>query len=89
MLFDSAVGYEYLSMIDGYFGYNQIFIAKKDVPKMTFRFPVAIGTYEWVVMPSGHKNVRATCQRAMNAMFHDFIENFMQIYIDDIVIKSS
>ena len=89
MLVDSAAGYEYLSMLDGYSGYNQIFIADEDVPKTAFRCPGALGTYEWVVMPFGLKNVGATYQRAMNAMFHDFIEHFMQIYIDDIVIKSS
>lgn len=42
-----------------------------------------------VVMPFGLKNVGATYQRAVNSMFHDFIETFMQVYIDDIVIKSS
>ena len=36
MLVDSAVGFEYLSMLDGYSGYNQIFIIDEDVPMMTF-----------------------------------------------------
>ena len=40
-------------------------------------------------MPFGLKNARATYQRAMNLMFHDFIGKFMQVYIDDIVLKSS
>ncbi|XP_050896003.1 uncharacterized protein LOC127102699 [Lathyrus oleraceus] len=40
-------GYEYLSMLDGYSGYNQIFIAEEDVPKIAFRCPGALGTYEW------------------------------------------
>ena len=40
-------------------------------------------------MPFGLKNAGATYQRAMNSIFHDFIEIFMQIYIDDIVVKSS
>src|ERR1051325_7259 len=88
MLIDSAAGFEYLSMLDGYSGYNQIFIAKDDVSKTAFRCPRALGTYEWVVMPFGLKNAGATYQRAMNTIFHDFIESFMQIYIDDIVIKS-
>src|ERR1051325_6365364 len=88
MLIDSAAGYEYLSMLDGYSGYNQIFIAEDDVPKTAFRCPGALGTYEWVVMPFGLKNAGATYQRAMNTIFHDFIETFMQIYIDDIVVKS-
>src|SRR3954466_481182 len=87
MLVDSAAGFEYLSMLDGYSGYNQIFIAEEDVFKTAFRCPGAIGTYEWVVMPFGLKNVGATYQRAMNSIFHDFIETFMQVYIDDIVVK--
>jgi hypothetical protein len=39
MLVDSAAGFEYLSMLDGYSGYNQIFIANEDVPKTSFRCP--------------------------------------------------
>ena len=53
-----------------------------------FSFPPITGTYKWVVMPFGLKNAGATYQRAMNSIFHDFIETFMQVYIDDIVIKS-
>jgi len=89
MLVDSAAGFEYLSMLDGYSGYNQIFIAEEDVSKTAFQYPGALGCYEWLVMPFGLKNVGATYQRAMNSMFHDFIEKFMQVYIDDIVVKSS
>ena len=89
MLVDSAAGFEYLSMLDGYSGYNQIFIAEEDVAKTAFRCPGALGTYEWVVMPFGLKNAGETYQRAMNSIFHDFIETFMQVYIDDIVIKST
>jgi hypothetical protein len=89
MLVDSAAGYEYLSMLDGYFGYNQIYIAEEDVSKTAFRCPGALGCYEWIVMPFGLKNDGACYQRAMNSMFHDFIKKFMQIYIDDIVVKSS
>ncbi|KAK2455906.1 hypothetical protein QL285_003321 [Trifolium repens] len=89
MLVDSAAGFEFLSMLYGYSGYNQIFIAEEDVSKTAFRCPGALGTYEWVVMPFGLKNAGATYQRAMNSMFHDFIDTFMQVYIDDIIIKSS
>ncbi|XP_050914580.1 uncharacterized protein LOC127129439 [Lathyrus oleraceus] len=78
MLVDSAAGHEYLSMLDGYSGYNQIFIAEEDVSKTAFRCPGEIGTYEWIVMPFGLKNVGATYQRAMNSIFHDYIETFMQ-----------
>jgi len=89
MLVDSAAGYEYLSMLDVYSGYNQIYIAKENVSKIAFRSLGALGCYEWIVMPFGLKNVGACYQRAMNSMFHDFIGKFMQIYINDIVVKSS
>ncbi|MCH79701.1 hypothetical protein A2U01_0000455, partial [Trifolium medium] len=88
MLFDSASGNEILSLMDGYSGYNQIFIPKEDVPKTAFRCPEAIGNFEWTVMPFGLKNAGATYQRAMNLIFHDFINDFMQVYIDDVVVKS-
>src|ERR1051325_8282716 len=88
MLIDSAAGFEYLSMLDGYSGYNQIFTTEEDVAKTAFRCPGALGTYEWVVMSFGLKNAGATRSEEMNTIFHDFIETFMQIYIDDIVIKS-
>lgn len=89
MLVDSFICHEYLSMLDGYSDYNKIFIDEKDVPKMVFRCTGSLGTYEWVVIPFGMKNASATYQRAMNSMFHVFIETFMQVYIDDIVIKFS
>ncbi|MCH86304.1 hypothetical protein A2U01_0007158, partial [Trifolium medium] len=84
MLVDSAAGFEYLSMLDGYSGYNQIFIAEEDVSKTAFRCPGAVGIYEWVVMPFGLKNAEATYQRAMNSIFHDFIDTFMQKAFDEI-----
>ncbi|KAK2422650.1 hypothetical protein QL285_033170 [Trifolium repens] len=46
MLIDSAAGFEFFSMLDGYSGYNQIFIAEEDVTKTAFRCPGALGTYE-------------------------------------------
>ena len=75
--------------MDRYSGYNQTFIAKKDVLKMAFRGSGALGTYEWVVMPFGLKNARATYQRVMNTIFHEFIGKFMEVYIDDVVVKSN
>lgn len=77
MLVDSTTSHEYLRMLYGYSGYNQIFIANEDVPKTVFQCPF------------GLKNVGETYQRSMNSMFHDIIDTFMQVYIDDIVIKSS
>ena len=63
-------------------------MAKQDVHKTTFRCLGALGVYEWVVMPFGLKNAGATYQRDMNAIFHDFIGKSMEVYIDEIVVKS-
>lgn len=73
MLVGSAAGHKYISMLDVYSGYNQIFITNEDVPKTVFRCPDALGTYEWVVLPFGLSNDGETYQRAMNYIFHDFI----------------
>lgn len=89
MLVNSAVGFECLSLLDGYFGYNQIFILEEDVSKIEFRCHVALGSYEWVVIPFSLKNVGETYHMVMNSIFHDFTETFIQVYIDGIVIKSS
>lgn len=40
-------------------------------------------------MPFGLKNVEVTYQTMTNSIFHDYMETFMQIYTDDIVIKSA
>ncbi|XP_059663627.1 uncharacterized protein LOC132309327 [Cornus florida] len=88
-LIDSAAKHEILSFMDGHSGYNQIYLAEEDVHKTAFRCPGSIGTFEWIVMPFGLKNAGATYQRAMNSIFHDMIGRFMEIYIDDVVVKSS
>jgi len=89
ILVDLAAGFEYLSKLDGYSSYNQIYIAEEDLSTTAFRCPRAIGCYEWIMIPFGLKNVGACYQTEMNFMFHDFIGKFMQVYIDDIVVKSS
>ncbi|CAL8993663.1 unnamed protein product [Prunus brigantina] len=88
LLVDGAAKHEILSFMDGHSGYNQIFIAEEDVHKTAFKCPGSIGTFEYVVMPFGLKNVGATYQRAMNAIFHDMISRNIEVYIDDVVIKS-
>jgi hypothetical protein len=59
MLVDSTAGHEYLSLLDGYYGYNQIYTAEEDVSKNAFRFTGALGCYEWIIMPFGLKNAGA------------------------------
>lgn len=73
--------------MDGYFKHNKIYIAEEDVHKMAFQCLGPIGVFEQVVMPFGLKHARVICQRAMNAIFHDMIDRFMEVYINDVVIK--
>ncbi|KAM0969975.1 hypothetical protein ACFX2A_018408 [Malus domestica] len=74
--------------MDGNARYNQIKMTPEDIHKTAFRCPGHVGAYEYLVMPFGLKNAGATYQRAMNAIFHDLIGHNMEVYIDDIVVKS-
>ncbi|CAN6564249.1 unnamed protein product [Malus baccata var. baccata] len=67
---------------------KEIKMAPEDIHKTTFRCPGHVGAYEYLVMPFGLKNAGATYQRAMNAIFHDLIGHNIEVYIDDIVVKS-
>jgi hypothetical protein len=88
-LINATAGHKILSFMDGNAGYNQIFMAPEDVNKTAFRVPGAVGLFEYVVMTFGLKNAGATYQRAMNYIFHDLIGKLVEIYIDDIVLKSA
>jgi hypothetical protein len=88
-LINAAAGNKILSFMDGNAGYNQIFMALEDIHKTAFRVPSAVGLFEYVVMTFGLKNVGATYQRAMNYIYHDLIGKLVEIYIDDIVVKST
>jgi hypothetical protein len=89
ILINAAAGHKILSFMDGNARYNQIFIAHEDIHKTAFRVPGAVGLFEYVVMTFGLKNAGATYQRAMNHIFHDLIGNLVEIYIDDVVVKSA
>jgi hypothetical protein len=84
VLVNSASGNKVISVMDGDVGYNQIFMAKKDLHKTAF-----VGLFEWVVMTFGLRNAGATYQRAMNLIFHDLLGVLMQLYIEEVVIKSA
>ena len=74
--------------MDGNVGYNQIFMAEEDIHKTEFRCPGHVGLFEWIVMTFGLNNAGATYQRAMNYIFHEIIGKIVEIYINDIVVKS-
>jgi hypothetical protein len=88
LLVDAAAGHKIISFMDGNAGYNQIFMAIEDISKTAFRCPGHIGLFEWIVMTFGLKNAGATYQRPMNYIFHELIGKIVEIYIDDVVIKS-
>jgi hypothetical protein len=88
MLVDAAAGHKVISFMDGNAGYNQIFMVEEDIRKTAFRCPGHLGLFEWVVMTFGLKNAGATYQRSMNYIFHELISKTVEIYIDDVVVKS-
>jgi hypothetical protein len=88
MLINNASRHRVISLLDGNAGYNQIFMAEEDMSKMTFCCPSFIGLFEWVVMTFGLKNAGAIYQRAMNLIFHDMLGIILEVYIDDVVVKS-
>ena len=85
-LADGIAGNELLSFLDAYSRYNQIKIHPSDQEKTSFITKRGLFCYE--VMPFGLKNIGATYQRLVNTMFHKQIRESMEIYIDDMLVKS-
>ena len=85
-LVDSTAGYKLLSFMDAFSGYNQIRMAEEDQEKTTFI--MSQGLYCYKVMPFGLKNAGATYQRLVNKMFSKQISRNMEVYVDDMLIKS-
>jgi hypothetical protein len=77
-----------ISNLDGNACYIQIFMVKEDVSKTAFHYPRFVGLFKWVIMTFGLKNAGATYHRAMNLIFHDLLRVLMEVYIDDVVVKS-
>jgi hypothetical protein len=88
LMVDSTSGNKVISFFDSNVGYNQIFIVKEDVSKTTFHCLGFIGLFEWVIVTFGLKNASATYQRAMNLIFHNLLRVLVEVYIDDVVVKS-
>src|SRR6187397_3237078 len=83
---DATAGHELLSFMDTYSGYNQILMHKDDQEKTAFI--TSQGIYCYKVMPFGLKNAGATYQRLVNKMFEDQLGETMEVYIDDMLVKS-
>ncbi|KAK8928779.1 hypothetical protein KSP39_PZI017670 [Platanthera zijinensis] len=72
--------------MDTYSGYNQIRMDPADEEHTAFR--IDKGIYCYKVMPFGLKNAGATYQRLMNKVFKELIGRSMEVYVDDMLVKS-
>uniref|UniRef100_A0A2N9GE62 Uncharacterized protein n=1 Tax=Fagus sylvatica TaxID=28930 RepID=A0A2N9GE62_FAGSY len=85
-LVDSTAGHKLLTFMDAFSGYNQIVMDECDQEKTSFI--TSRGLFCYKVMPFGLKNAGATYQRLMNRMFHDQIGRNVEVYVDDMLVKS-
>ena len=86
ILVDNMAGHALLSFIDDFSGCNKKKMALEDMEKTSFITPW--GTYCYKVMSFGLKNASATYQRAATTLLHDLINKEVEVYVDDMIVKS-
>ena len=85
-LVDSTAGHKLLTFMVAFSRYNQIRMDENDQEKTSFI--TSRGLFCYKVMPFGLKNARATYQKLMNRIFHDQIGRNVEVYVDDMLVKS-
>jgi hypothetical protein len=83
---DSTYGCDLLSFIEAYSGFHQIKMAKDD--RKHTAFITVDGLYCYIVMPYGLLNALPTFARAMNITLGDLVRDIVEVYVDDIVVKT-
>ncbi|XP_020082254.1 uncharacterized protein LOC109705882 [Ananas comosus] len=86
-LFNQLGGAKYFTKLDLHSGYYQVRIAEGDNEKTTC--VTRYGAYEFLAMPFGLTNVPATFCTLMNKLFHPYLDRFVVVYRDDIVVYSN
>ena len=86
MLVDSTTSHLVLSFMDRFSGYNQILMALENMEKTSFI--TEWGTYCYRVIPFGLKNTGATYHKAATTLFHDMMHRDVEVYVDDMIMKS-
>ena len=86
ILVDNTIGQALLSFMDGFSGYNQIKMTLEDMKKTSFI--TQWETYCYKVMPFSLKNAGATYQRATTNLLHELIHKEVEVYVDNMKVKS-
>jgi hypothetical protein len=85
-IFYQMKGYVVFSKINLRSGYHQLRVKEEDIPK-TF-FQTRFGHYEFVVVPFGLTNSPCVFMSLMNGVFRKYLDKFVQVFLDDILIYS-
>nr|KYP40519.1 Retrovirus-related Pol polyprotein from transposon 17.6 [Cajanus cajan] len=86
-MLERLAGKSHYCFLDGFSGYFQIHIAPEDQEKTTFTCP--FGTFAYKRMPFGLCNALGTFQRCMLNIFSDFLENYLEVFMDDFTVYGS